>query len=297
MSPRPTLRATSTSRPSSIENIAIPSTSLGAMPASSSAAETAWHASESSESGKPLANDVCPMPTIAVRSVSGPAIRLPALELGRPALDEARPTLLHVFRAGEELLGVRLVPERAVAVGLEGAVREPLRERDCARRHLGETPGPFAELLFELRPRHDLVCEADALGLGRRHVVAEEEQFLGLLWADETRQQVGATGVRQDGAPDEHRDEAGLLGHDHEVAGECEVHAPAGGGAVHAGDHRLLAVEDRRDQPLESSLDRASRVSDDHAGRARRPLQRWARLAEVGAGAEALLTAAGEHDR
>jgi hypothetical protein len=60
------LRATSTSRPSSIENIARPSTSPGAMAASSSAAEIAWQASDSSESGRPLANAVCPMPAMAV---------------------------------------------------------------------------------------------------------------------------------------------------------------------------------------------------------------------------------------
>src|SRR5262249_57075618 len=53
MSPRPTLRATSTSRPSSIENIASPSTSAGPIPPSSRAAEIAWHARDRSQSGSP----------------------------------------------------------------------------------------------------------------------------------------------------------------------------------------------------------------------------------------------------
>src|SRR5262249_62054011 len=130
-----------------------------ASPAASRAAETAWQASDSSESGSPCAKAVCPMPTIAVRSASGPAItlpprrgsparRLPALELGGTALDEARSALLHVFGAGHELLGVRLVPEGAGTVGLEGAVGEPLRERDGAARHLGEAAGPLGEGLL-----------------------------------------------------------------------------------------------------------------------------------------------------
>ena len=71
MSPRPTLRATSTSRPSSIENIARPSTSAGCRPASSIAMLIAWHASDSSVSARPLPNAVWPMPTTAVRSLRG----------------------------------------------------------------------------------------------------------------------------------------------------------------------------------------------------------------------------------
>src|SRR5262245_21824795 len=307
MSPRPTLRATSTSRPSSIENIARPSTSAGAMPASSTAAEIAWHASDSSESGSPLANAVWPMPTIAVRSVSVPAIRrlpgrdssareLPTLELGGTALDEARPPLLHVPGAGHQLLGVRLVPERAGTVGLEGAVGEPLRERDGASRHLGEAAGPLAERLLELGAWSDLVGQTDALGLGRRHVVPEEEQLLRLLRSDPTRQQVRATGVRDDRAADEHLDEARFLRHDHEAAREGEVHASAGCGPVDARDHRLLAVEDGRNEALEPTLNGASTVADDHVGRAGRPLQRRAGLTQVGAGAEPLLAGPGDDD-
>ena len=75
MSPRPTARATSTSRFGSIVNDASPSTSDGAMPASSSASEIAWHASDSSVSGSPLPNVVCPMPTTAVLSLISSAWR------------------------------------------------------------------------------------------------------------------------------------------------------------------------------------------------------------------------------
>ncbi len=67
MSPRPTERATSTSRIGSNVYDASPSTSDGATPASSNAIEIAWHASDSSVSTNPLPNAVCPIPTTAVR--------------------------------------------------------------------------------------------------------------------------------------------------------------------------------------------------------------------------------------
>src|SRR5256714_1327293 len=309
MSPRPTLRATSTSRPSSIENIASPSTSLGAMAASSSAAEIAWHASDSSESGSPFAKDVWPMPAMAVRSASGRATttslprrgssaRLPALELGRTPFDEARHALAGVLRRRHELLRVRLVPERPGAVGLERAVREPLREPDRPRRRLGEPTRPLAERLIELRPGHDLVHEPDALGLGGRDVVAEEEQLLRLLRADQASEQVRAAGVGRDAAADEHRDESRLLGHDHQVAGEREVHAAPRRRCIHARDDRLLAVLDRRDQPLPAVADDAGALTDDPLGGARRLRGEWgAARPDVGARAEALLALSGEDHR
>ena len=67
MSPSPTARATSTSRLGSSVYDASPSTSDGAMPASSSARAIAWQASESSVSARPLPRAVWPIPTTAVR--------------------------------------------------------------------------------------------------------------------------------------------------------------------------------------------------------------------------------------
>lgn len=72
-SPAPTALATSTSSVSSIVYEAKASTSDGAIPASSSAARIARHANVFSLSGSCLPKGVCPIPTMAVASLS-PAI-------------------------------------------------------------------------------------------------------------------------------------------------------------------------------------------------------------------------------
>lgn len=68
-SPAPTALASSTSSVSSIVYEAKPSTSAGAMPASSRAARTARQASVFSDSGSRLAKAVEPIPTIAALSL------------------------------------------------------------------------------------------------------------------------------------------------------------------------------------------------------------------------------------
>src|SRR6478752_5174240 len=127
MSPSPTLRAMSTSRPSSIENSASPSTSDGSRPASSMAMLTAWHARESSESGRPLPNAVWPMPTTAVASWSGiigPSVPAP----GRLALLHQRGHPLLAVLAAEVELDVRgLGLEHGGARVLARVVHELLR--------------------------------------------------------------------------------------------------------------------------------------------------------------------------
>ena len=65
-SPMPTLRAMSISSLESMVNVTMPSTSLGARPASSSAALTASHANCSSLRPDSLENSVWPMPAMAV---------------------------------------------------------------------------------------------------------------------------------------------------------------------------------------------------------------------------------------
>src|SRR5690606_15233234 len=106
-----------------------------------------------------------------------------------------------------------------------------------------------------------------------------------------------AAGVGDDAAAHEHLDEAGRVGHDDEVAGEDEVGAAAGRGAVDGGDHRLLTVEDGGDEPLPAAADGALEVAERPLGRALRP--RWRRglgPAEAGAGAEVAVAGAGQHD-
>src|SRR5680860_646029 len=192
MSPSPTLRATSTSRPSSIENIASPSTSAGARPASSMAAEMAWHASDSSESASPFPKAVCPIPTIAVWSVSGPLMLAgsPASELGGPALHERGDALTRVVRAADQLHEEALLVEEGGAVDVEGAVEQPLGEPDRLRGTAGETLGPLLHRGLEVGRRNHLVDEAEACRVLGGQVVAEEHHLLRLLQPDPAREEV-----------------------------------------------------------------------------------------------------------
>src|SRR4051794_3130498 len=155
MSPSPTLRATSTSRFSSIVYDASPSTSAGAMPASSSAIEIAWHASDSSVSGRPLPNAVCPIPTTAAfpRMFKGS----PAFELRRPPLTERVDAFHAVVRLGVQLDEHRFFFEQRAPVDLERVVEQLLRPTDRLRRTLREPFGPLLGRGEQLVRRHDLV--------------------------------------------------------------------------------------------------------------------------------------------
>ena len=85
-------------------------------------------------------------------------------------------------------------------------------------------------------------------GARRADVLGEQDELLGALQPDQPGEQPRAQTVGGEGPPGEHLDELGVLGHDHQVAGEGEVGADAGRGALHLGDHRHLAVEDRVDR-------------------------------------------------
>src|SRR5438105_3450711 len=145
----------------------MPSTSDGAMPASSRAAVMAWHASDSSVPSSDLPYAVCPIPAIAVRSLIGSIIVFaglcrhsrrkpaksegsPALELGGAALDEGQHPLLGVLGATHQLLCVALVPEGGGAIGVERTIGEPLGEGDGLGGAGGEAPGQLGEGLLEL---------------------------------------------------------------------------------------------------------------------------------------------------
>ena len=90
-------------------------------------------------------------------------------------------------------------------------------------------------------------------------------------------------------APREHLDELGVLGRDHEVAREREVRADAGRGALHLGDHRYLAVEDRVHRLDRAAQHHAPTVADHLVGRVGGTLGRvgdGGAAAQVGTGAE-----------
>ena len=78
-------------------------------------------------------------------------------------------------------------------------------------------------------------------------------------------------------------------------AGEGEVGADAGRGAVDGGDHRLLAVEDRGDQALRAVADHAGDLAGDPLGGAVGAGRERAAGPQVGAGAEALARGGQHH--
>ena len=82
--------------------------------------------------------------------------------------------------------------------------------------------------------RHDLVHDADALGVGGREVVAEEHELLRLVEADQPGERYTTPAVGDEPAPHEHLDEAGGVGGDHQVGGQRHRDAAAGRGAVDA---------------------------------------------------------------
>ncbi len=252
----------------------------------------------------PLANDVCPMPAMAVRSASGPATttslprrssaRLPALELGRTPLDEARPALLHVLRAGHELLGVRLVPERSGAVGLERAVGEPLRERDRAASASWRGAPPTRRASCRA-PRRGTTLLTRPMRSASAAGTSSPKKNSSFAFCGPTRRVSRYAGRRRPGRCARRMNTSMKRASSAMITrslARARCMPAAGGGAVDARDDRLLAVEDRRDQPLEPALDRAAASPTIMPGAPARPLRRRARLAEVGAGAEALLAVA-----
>ncbi len=146
----------------------------------------------------------------------------------------------------------RLVRYLAAAMALVGP----------AASRAAQAPASAEQLVAGDHP----VDQAQPLGLGGRDVVAEEEQLLGLLGTDQAGQQVGASGVGGDAPPDEHRDELGLFGRHHQVAGQGQVHPATGRGGVDGGDDRLLAVEHGPDQALPPVADEPGRIPHGRSG-------------------------------
>ena len=155
---------------------------------------------------------------------------------------------------------------------VQGGVHQVLGEGERAGRPGGEALGPLLGGGGELGVRDDAVDQAHALGVGGPQRVPEEHQLLRPLRPDQAGQQIGAAAVRHQAPADEHLDELGRFGGQDQIAGEREVGAEAGGGAVDRRDHRLLAVEYGRDQALGALADRAGDVAGDPlaAGRRRR---------------------------
>src|SRR5918995_400710 len=159
----------------------------------------------------------------------------------------------------------------------------------------GQAGGPLGRQLLELVRRDDPIDQADAFGLGGRHLVAEEHQLLGPLHAHEAGEEPGAAAVGHQAPPHEHLDEPGAVGGQHEIAGQGQVRPDARGRAVDGADHRLLAVEHGADQPLRAAADRARHVADEALGPALGPGRTGARHPQIGPGTEVLAGAGDDH--
>ena len=163
MSPRPTARATSTSRFGSIVYDASPSTSDGAMPASSSAIEIAWHASESSVSGSPLPNVVCPMPTTAVWSLTSSliaALTSPSTPACRRSRNDATPSPESTVRLLSST-SIASSSSRSRRESSRRVVQQLLRPADRLGRAAREPLGPLLRGRLQLGGGHDLVDDAE----------------------------------------------------------------------------------------------------------------------------------------
>ena len=137
-------------------------------------------------------------------------------------------------------MGELLDARAAVLVGVEARLQQPQRERR-EREHLA---APLHRLLLEPLERHDGVDEAHLERLLRVVLAAQEPDLLGLLRADEAREQRRAEAAveRADARPG--LPEARVVGGDREVADEVQ-HVAAADRV--AGDHR----DDRLRQPAD----------------------------------------------
>jgi hypothetical protein len=135
--------------------------------------------------------------------------------------------------------------------------------------------------------RHAAPDQAPLLGLLGRQLVAQQGQAHRARRADQARQHPGAAGIRDQAQLAEGFDEAGGLRGQHDVAGQRQVGAGAGGHAVHRADHRHRQGAQGRDQRRIEFFDRFAEV-DAFAARLH------GAVVQVLAGAEAA-AGAGQH--
>ena len=138
------------------------------------------------------------------------------------------------------------------------------------------------------------VDEAELEGLIGRERVAEQQDLLHLLHADEPGEEIRAAGIGHQAPGHEHLQEAGAAGGDDEVAGERHVDSHAGGHPIESRNDRFLTIEYAGDEALGGALLTPDQIPSDALGGAVGTLGRALVGAEVGAGAEAA-PGAGDH--
>ena len=181
-------------------------------------------------------------------------------------------------------------------VDVERAVDEPLGEPDrLASGPAASRSAHSSTVASSSAAGHDLVDEADALGLGRGQVVAEEEQLLGLLQrrpgggGGRRRRRRGSSPRRTNTWMMRASSAAMIRSHASASCMPPPAAVPLSAQITGFSQSRIAA-----DQALHAGADHAGGVAGDPLGRAlgARPRGRPAR--QVGAGAEVLLAGGGD---
>ena len=164
-------------------------------------------------------------------------------------------------------LEVELLGERVGRGGGERALGEPQRvgrrRRQLARHR--------CDLGLQLVVVDALPDQAPGLGLLGAEWLGQHGKAARAGGADEARQRPGAAGVGDEADAGEGLQEAGAARGVHQVAGQRDVGAGAGGDAVDGADDRLLQRGDQLDQRIVGLLQPAAGIGARSVGRARRP--------------------------
>ena len=128
--------------------------------------------------------------------------------------------------------------------------------------------------------RHDLVEQSEPLAFARVDDLGEPDQLERFRRPDEPGQEVRAAPVGVEPDAIERLAEARAIARDAHVAREREVRAAAGRDTVHAGDHRLRRLANRRHHV-------ASRIDERGHGFDVAPLHQLRHVGDVAARAEA----------
>src|SRR6185437_10471189 len=161
-----------------------------------------------------------------------------AREVGLALLAVGVATLLRLLTAVEEQVGVvgqLLDPAEAVLGGVEARLQQTQGEGG-EREHLA---APAHRLLLEPLERHDRVDHAHLARLLGRVLAAEKPDLLGLLRADQVREQPSAEAAVEGPHLGADLAEARVLGRDRQIADQVQHVSTADRVAGDHRDHRL----------------------------------------------------------
>ena len=119
------------------------------------------------------------------------------LELRRPLLDERRHAFLLIFGREQRVEHAALEAHAFGKRRLERAVDALLRRIDRRQPHAGDGLGDLHRLVHQARRRHHARDQARALGLGRIHHAAGQDQVHRLGLADRAGQPLRAADARE----------------------------------------------------------------------------------------------------